>query len=354
MAETNNNTNNNNEMPRVRVVKHFFKTKEDVEADVIKNGFKSRPLTSPVTENELPFHYHPVDIVTYALAGKTYFLTGDGEKLQVEAKETLLLSEARLRETLSRGPSSYTFSDDAHLVAAGMQPGASSTSLSGVQLWWLELAQQIRGREYADGRDPVTQVDDQNYPSVGQQLIDGAARIEQLEQHSKEQGTEVVFLRQEIIARDIELRRVREDASERQLAAQRRVTSLEQAVRTQSLDGATKIRELETAVRTLSRRSDVHGALAEARQQIAAERVQAIHREGELEVLRKMLEGEQQQHQLALGKAERLQLATERISVAKSEEDVPGADPLTLIEHFAGIAELQAVRIRELSEALAG
>ena len=91
MAENNNNTNNNNEMPKVRVVKHFFKTKEDVEADVIKNGFKSRPLTSPVTENELPFHYHPVDIVTYALAGKTYFLTGDGEKLQVEAGDKVII-----------------------------------------------------------------------------------------------------------------------------------------------------------------------------------------------------------------------------------------------------------------------
>ena len=67
-----------------------------------------------------------------------------------------------------------------------------------------------------------------------------------------------------------------------------------------------------------------------------------------------MLEGEQEQHQLALAKTERMQLAAERNAVAKSVEDVPGADPLTLIEHFAGIAELQAVRIRELSEALAG
>ena len=275
------------------------------------------------------------------------------EKLQVDAKETLLLSEARLRETLSRGPSSYTFADDAHLVAAGVQPGASSTSISGVQLWWLELAQQAR-RQPGAASDDIALNSGESSSGVGQRLVEGAARIQQLEHHVKEQGTEVVFLRQEIIARDIELRRVREDASERQLAAQRRVASLEQAVRTQSLDGATKIRELETAVRTLSRRSDAHGALAEARQQIAAERVQAIHREGELEVLRKMLEGEQEQHQLALAKTERMQLAAERNAVAKSVEDVPGADPLTLIEHFAGIAELQAVRIRELSEALAG
>lgn len=112
-----------------------------------------------------------------------------------------------------------------------------------------------------------------------------------------------------ILAKEIEVRQMQEDAEEQLRAARRRISSLEHSVkmvreenqvggaRRDSTVGAqdrqlscgviitcfrgqVKLRELETSVRVLSGRGDVHRALACLRQELAGERVTIVYLRG--------------------------------------------------------------------------
>ena len=264
-------------------------------------------------------------------------------RVQAAARTTVLLSEAALRERAEKeGPSGEQV-----LAAAGQGPGGTA------QLWWLELAERVRAkqRQLTAGQAPSS---DKGEGVVGAQLLEGRERVASLEGQLRDQGLEVVFLRQELIAKDLELRRTVADAAEARGAAGRRVASLEGALRSQAAEQETKVRELEQSCRTLAGRSDLHAALAAARQTLAGERVAAVHRSGELDVARRLLEAEAKAHAESRRECERLGEELDRSQVARSVEGVAGCGALELIEHFAGIAELQANRIKDLSEALAG
>jgi hypothetical protein len=151
------------------------------------------------------------------------------------------------------------------------------------QLWWVELAQQLKqearhaerpgsavrfaplpGEHHLDAHlaDPCRSVDG---GAFGAQLAAAREREAALAQAVSDQGLEVVFLRQELVARGVELRRAHEDAAAHSAVAERRIGALEASVRRCSSEQATKVRELEASVRALSGKSDAHAQLLEAR-----------------------------------------------------------------------------------------
>lgn len=134
------------------------------------------------------------------------------EQLQVQAKETVLLSEAKLQAAQEYGGDQdyYTHShrDDKN---GWDQAGA-------VQLWWVELAQRLKqeeqqhhqqGRESSksnhvrfaalpDEHDHYRSEDGRSNDgsTLGTRLVEAKERESQLSAAVKEQGLEVVFLRQ--------------------------------------------------------------------------------------------------------------------------------------------------------------
>jgi hypothetical protein len=191
----------------------------------------------------------------------------------------VLLSEARLRERRADGD----LSAEQVLAAAGHGHGTA-------QLWWLELAQRTRAEKRqaqasadasADGgRREVPDGVSGGGEAVGRRLAERSERVASLEGQVRDTGLEVVFLRQELIARDLELRRVKADAEANRSSSARRIASLEGAVRSTGAEQETKVRELEQSCRQLSGRTDLHALLAQTKQALAAERVAAVHREG--------------------------------------------------------------------------
>lgn len=198
------------------------------------------------------------------------------EQLQAQARQTVLLSEAKLRATEGLGGGSSRGEE-----AGGCADGTAVAPA--VQLWWVELAQQLK-QEARHAERPGSAVRfaplpgehhhdahfDDHRRSVdggafGAQLAAAREREASLAQAVRDQGLEVVFLRQELVARGIELRRAREDAAAQSAVAERRIGALEASVRRCSSEQATKVRELEASVRALSGKSDAHAQLLEAR-----------------------------------------------------------------------------------------
>ena len=53
----------------ITVDKGYFTTREEAEQDVQRTGFTSREFDSPVTDKELPAHFHNDPIISYCLEG---------------------------------------------------------------------------------------------------------------------------------------------------------------------------------------------------------------------------------------------------------------------------------------------
>jgi hypothetical protein len=79
-----------------------------------------------------------------------------------------------------------------------------------------------------------------------------------------------------------------------------------------------------------------------------------VHRQGELDACQRLLDQSRGQLQGLAAETARLQSDNDRHRVQASVEGVAGVSALRLIEHFAGVASLQADRIRQLGNALAG
>ena len=98
-----------------------------------------------------------------------------------------------------------------------------------------------------------------------------------------------------------------------------------------------KLRELETSVRVLSGRSDLHRALACARQELASERVTTVYLRGELDLHKRMLSETEGRVTELRSHMDVLQNTLDDAKVAESVRALPTVPALALVEHFAGV-----------------
>jgi hypothetical protein len=152
----------------------------------------------------------------------------------------------------------------------------------------------------------------------------------------------------QLLAKEINLQQASEEAAEKQAAAGRRIAFLEKSVKSVREDQQTKLRELETTIRVLSGRSEMHRVVACLRQELAAERVSSVYLRGELDLHKRLLNEEEERSAELRRRADALQTALDDIRVAQSLRQIPGVPALAIIEHFATSSEVQAQVIQEL------
>jgi hypothetical protein len=144
------------------------------------------------------------------------------EHLQAQAKETVLLSEAKLQAAQEYGGGSdFKNSNRNDDVGDGLGGNSGWDKAGAVQLWWIELAQRLKQEEKqqagssSSGSNHVhfaalptshhqyhhedANNDDGN-GTLGARLVEAKERESQLSQSVKDQGLEVVFLRQVTIS----------------------------------------------------------------------------------------------------------------------------------------------------------
>ena len=65
---------------------------EEVQDDIKRTGFNNqREFKSPVTDDELPPHWHSTDIISYVVAGSTYFIDHTGKKHPASAGDRVVI-----------------------------------------------------------------------------------------------------------------------------------------------------------------------------------------------------------------------------------------------------------------------
>jgi hypothetical protein len=110
------------------------------------------------------------------------------------------------------------------------------------------------------------------------------------------------------------------------------------------------MRELESSLRVVSGRSDLHATLAASRQELASERVKEVHQKGELELHVALLEEERGRVKELRAKVESLQDEVDLARTVKTLESIPGVDPIAVIEQFAGVATEQEKTMNEMKK----
>ena len=78
------------------IKKNFFKTKDDVLADLKRTGFWPTTFVSPESP-ELPLHWHEEEVHGYVLEGETYLVDGKtGEHQSFGVGDKLVLPRGRV------------------------------------------------------------------------------------------------------------------------------------------------------------------------------------------------------------------------------------------------------------------
>ena len=78
------------DQPQLSVDRGYFSNREEVFADIAKTGFWPTTYVSRPSP-ELPVHWHKGDIVGYLMQGETYILDGDGQRINMQAGDRLVL-----------------------------------------------------------------------------------------------------------------------------------------------------------------------------------------------------------------------------------------------------------------------
>tara|TARA_A100001037_G_C15093947_1_gene610484 strand:+ start:593 stop:967 length:375 start_codon:yes stop_codon:yes gene_type:complete len=77
-------------MAQMTVDKGYFSTHAEVMADIAKTGFWPTTYVSDPSP-ELPLHHHEEDIIGYLLEGSSYVLGEEGERIELEPGDRLVL-----------------------------------------------------------------------------------------------------------------------------------------------------------------------------------------------------------------------------------------------------------------------
>lgn len=88
-----------------RVEKHFFKTRDEITADVAKTGYvHTREFQTPPAANELPLHWHPTGMVSYVLAGSQWFRMPNGSTVMAEPGDRIVIPPGACHAEGHTGP----------------------------------------------------------------------------------------------------------------------------------------------------------------------------------------------------------------------------------------------------------
>ena len=257
------------------------------------------------------------------------------EDLNETARNTCTMTEARLQEALIQIDELASPANKNSSANAGkMRKSPSKTN--GVTAWWIHIANEARKKISAQVDIDVE--DDASSQEAARNLV--------------QQGTIISQLRQDLLKAEIVNRQTIDDMEERLKAANVRIATLEQSIRIRRDDGQTKLRELESSLRVVSGRSDLHASLAASRQELASERVKEVHQRGELELQVKLLEDERSRVKQLRAKVEVLNDEVDICKTVKTLENIPGVDPVAIIEQFAGAAAAQDAVIATLKREL--
>jgi uncharacterized cupin superfamily protein len=74
----------------MQVIKNAFSSKEEAMADLTDLGLWPTTYVSERMD-ELPLHWHDVDNCGYVIEGSSYVLDADGERIELEAGDKLVL-----------------------------------------------------------------------------------------------------------------------------------------------------------------------------------------------------------------------------------------------------------------------
>jgi uncharacterized cupin superfamily protein len=74
----------------MQVIKNAFSSKEEAMADLTSLGLWPTTYVSERMD-ELPLHWHDVDNCGYVIEGSSYVLDADGERIELEAGDKLVL-----------------------------------------------------------------------------------------------------------------------------------------------------------------------------------------------------------------------------------------------------------------------
>ena len=90
----------------MKVHKGFFTTKDEVLEDLKKSGHWPTTYVSG-TSDELPLHWHDLDVSGYVMSGTSYVLDEDGNRVDLEPGDKLdipkgsLHAEGEVTETMT-------------------------------------------------------------------------------------------------------------------------------------------------------------------------------------------------------------------------------------------------------------
>jgi hypothetical protein len=79
----------------MQVIHNFFSTKSDVLADIDKQDLWPTTYVSERMD-ELPLHWHDTDNCGYVLAGRSYVLNEDGERMELGPGDKLVIPAGAL------------------------------------------------------------------------------------------------------------------------------------------------------------------------------------------------------------------------------------------------------------------
>jgi hypothetical protein len=187
-----------------------------------------------------------------ALAGNSWeskhnAARGELEALQAEyrrvadlydtAKAAQAATDARLKEALS--------------IIEGKDGRKHRSKRGGENTWWRHVAAEARTIPPTAAAAPA--------PGAATPRTDNLTHL----------GVTITSLRQQLLKAELLHRREREDLSELLRASRARAGTLEAHVRASRDANAVRIRELESALRVVSGRSDLHATLAKTQQQVS-------------------------------------------------------------------------------------
>lgn len=217
--------------------------------------------------------------------------------------------------------------------------GAGKGGMSaGAHVWWSYVWHAVK--KDSPSEEPAFKStllgEDPEVNALHSENVHLQSKVATLQGQLSSQAMELTAVRQELLKRNLNSKHEKDTLLEQLDLAQRETLRQTALARTHRGDKETKINEMSATIRALSSRGDMHQQCAEARQELEAERLTTHHLRAEVEAHRNMIEDEKRRVSLAKRESSELRAQFECMGVMKTISDIPGVDPASLIETFAG------------------
>lgn len=215
---------------------------------------------------------------------------------------------------------------------SGKEEANREGSLPDAHAWWAYVYHEMKRQHQSHDAQICNESDDDEEEDTNKQQ----SLIEQQKNTIRSQALEVATLRQDILMKNMKYKQQLEALKDENARYQRDNFKLHSYISAHRGDREIKINELQTTIRLMSSRSDLHQALAAARQELEDEKLVVHHLRADIDAYRSLLEEE---HNKIVELRRTLQIAQNELNaseVAKSIITVPGANAVMLIELFSG------------------